>query len=441
MSSCDLQNRPEVIKIATWNVNSVRARLDSVLHALAQHQWDVLALQETKVRDCAFPHQAFVQLGYYCVFWGEKTYNGVALLSRWPIINARTLSLRGDEARCLEAWVCGVRVINVYVPNGRAVEHPMYKEKIVFMRKLVHYVQSYVHQPIPTVILGDFNVALGPEDVPHPPTWARDVLFTLPERFALRELLARGWVDGCGWSWGAMGMRDTRGNMCGPVKDDVVVVEKRQHDHVPCQDNTPLDLCDQMEETNEVYQGVKKEKSLLGQGYQPEHPLHLSGMVIRDNQHLYQYAAQEECSMADRGQGIQALFPSRNSQQSDQTRDCHPETYFFFCSRHYSEDLGRYQDGICPTLQKEESQFFRGGGMQRVQKIQTQHWTWWPYKGNGWLTGEGARIDYVFLSPWAADRCQASACHMMYRGYDQPSDHVPVEVTLRLSVPKKFNAV
>lgn len=186
------------MKIATWNVNSVRARLPRLLDWLASRQPDVVCLQETKVVDAEFPTAEVEALGYLCATFGQKTYNGVAILSRTTGLDA-TRGLPGDgpdaEKRLLAATISGVRVVNVYCPNGGEVGSGKYAGKLEWFGRLRAFLETSVSPGAPVVVLGDFNVAPEDRDVWDPEAWRGQILCTEPEREAFRSLLAWGLVD------------------------------------------------------------------------------------------------------------------------------------------------------------------------------------------------------------------------------------------------------
>jgi len=176
------------MRIASWNVNSVRTRLDQVLAWLRQERPEVLCLQETKVDDPLFPHQAFAELGYSAAISGQKAYNGVALLSRQPLEDVRIgfsallagdgeASRLDDQKRVISARLDGLRFLNLYVPNGSALKSEKYAYKLQWLECLGRYLAAQEAQGEPLVMLGDFNI--GPED--------RDL--PNPERQALRAVL------------------------------------------------------------------------------------------------------------------------------------------------------------------------------------------------------------------------------------------------------------
>jgi len=214
----------DLLKIATWNVNSLRVRLPQVLEWLGAHQPDVLALQETKTVDADFPHADFTAAGYQAVCHGEKTYNGVAILSRLPAIDVVTdlPQLADPQRRLLGATVGWVRVLNLYVPNGQAVGTDKYAYKLNWLEKLADYVQAQLAAYPHFIALGDFNIAPDDRDVYDPEAWRGQVLCSEPERAALRRLLALGLTDAfrlihqdeSGFSWWdyrAAGFRRNRG--------------------------------------------------------------------------------------------------------------------------------------------------------------------------------------------------------------------------------------
>lgn len=185
------------MKIATWNVNSLRVRLPHVLDWLTTHQPDVLALQETKTVDETFPADALLNAGYQAAFAGQKTYNGVALLSRESATDVVTdlPGLNDPQRRVLGATVGDVRVLDLYVPNGSEVGSDKYAYKLGWLDKLADYVQEQMSQYSKFVVLGDFNIAPEDRDVHDPEAWAGKILCSEPERNALQRLLDMGLSD------------------------------------------------------------------------------------------------------------------------------------------------------------------------------------------------------------------------------------------------------
>jgi exodeoxyribonuclease III len=185
------------MQLATWNVNSLAVRLPQVLDWLGQHQPEVVVLQETKLTDDKFPHADFAQAGYEAQWFGQKTYNGVALLSRGPLADvARDLPGFDDEQRrVIAATVGGVRVVNVYVPNGQAVGSDKYAYKLRWLAALRDWLRGELARHPRLAVTGDFNVAPGDADVHDPAAWAGQVLCSEPERAAFRALLDLGLQD------------------------------------------------------------------------------------------------------------------------------------------------------------------------------------------------------------------------------------------------------
>lgn len=185
------------MKIATWNVNSLRVRLPHLLDWLAASPVDVVGIQETKLVDDAFPHAELAAAGYQAVFNGQKTYNGVALLARQPLEDV-TRDLPGfedEQKRVIAATIAGVRVINVYVVNGQAVGSDKYGYKLRFLEALRHYVADELSRHPELAVVGDFNIAPAVEDTHDPAVWEGQILCSEAERDALRALLALGLKD------------------------------------------------------------------------------------------------------------------------------------------------------------------------------------------------------------------------------------------------------
>ncbi|MEY3929454.1 MAG: exodeoxyribonuclease [Cyanobacteriota bacterium] len=188
------------MRIATWNVNSVRTRLDQVQAWLEQAQPDVLCLQETKVADALFPHQAFAALGYATAISGQKAYNGVAILSRLPMEDVQIgfqallpddpeASQLSEQKRVISALIDGVRVLNLYVPNGSALKSEKYPYKLAWLSCLRRYLQALEHQGDPLCMVGDFNIGPDARDLPDPERLTGGIMASEPERRALAEAL------------------------------------------------------------------------------------------------------------------------------------------------------------------------------------------------------------------------------------------------------------
>lgn len=185
------------MKIATWNVNSLRVRLAHVLGWLKANEPDVLCLQETKLRDEEFPAGEFEALGYTAAYAGQKTYNGVAVVSRTPIGDVETdlPGLDDPQRRVLSTSIAGFRVVNLYVPNGQEVGSEKYEYKLNWLKHLVSYAQALLSRQSSVVVCGDFNIAPEDRDVHDPEAWRGRVLCSEPEREAFRTLTSVGFRD------------------------------------------------------------------------------------------------------------------------------------------------------------------------------------------------------------------------------------------------------
>jgi exodeoxyribonuclease III len=185
------------VRIATWNVNSIAARLPLVLRWLESARPDILCLQELKCIDDRFPSE-FADLGYATAVYGQPTYNGVAIISRQPIEDVARGFPNDDAsapARLISGTVAGVRIVNVYVPNGSAVGSDKYEFKLGWMARLRSFFDSQCDASKEVLLCGDFNVAPEPKDVHDPKRWEGSVLFSEPERAALENIREWGFVD------------------------------------------------------------------------------------------------------------------------------------------------------------------------------------------------------------------------------------------------------
>ena len=199
------------MKLATWNVNSLAVRLPQLLDWLALHQPDVLCIQETKLTDDKFPHAMITAAGYQVQWFGQKTYNGVALISKSPATDVvRNIPGHDDvQARVIAATVDGVRVIGVYIPNGQSVESEKFPYKLAWLGALRRWVEQECAAHPQLALLGDYNIAPEDRDVYDPVTWAGQVLCTPEERAHFKGLLALGLHDSFrlfeqppkSWSW------------------------------------------------------------------------------------------------------------------------------------------------------------------------------------------------------------------------------------------------
>lgn len=184
-------------KVAAWNVNSLNVRLPQVLDWLREQQLDILALQETKLVDADFPTLDLANAGYQSVFSGQKTYNGVAILSRLPATELVTdlPGLQDPQRRVLGATIGGMRVVNVYVPNGQAVGSDKYAYKLAWLDQLAAWLETELARYPRLIVLGDFNIAPEDRDVYDPAAWTGQVLCSAAERAAFRRLLDLGLQD------------------------------------------------------------------------------------------------------------------------------------------------------------------------------------------------------------------------------------------------------
>ncbi len=185
------------MRIASWNVNSLRVRLEHVLDWLEQLQPDVLGVQETKLVDDNFPVGEIEALGYRCAFSGQPTYNGVAVLSRLPIEDVTT-ELDGfddPQRRVLGAQIGPIRLLNLYVPNGQSVESEKYSYKLDWLEALRAQLDRERKDHEYIAIIGDFNIAPEDNDVHDPKSWEGKVLCSPRERAALGAILALGFED------------------------------------------------------------------------------------------------------------------------------------------------------------------------------------------------------------------------------------------------------
>ena len=185
------------MKLATWNVNSLTVRLPQLVDWLAHAQPDIMCLQELKLEDAKFPRAELEAAGYQCAFSGQKTYNGVAILSRAPLlgVDAGIPGFQDEQKRVIAAEAGSLRVICVYCPNGQAVGSEKYAYKLRWYAALEEYLAAELSRHPRLAIAGDFNVAPEDRDVHDPKAWEGQVHVSEPERAAWRALLAVGLQD------------------------------------------------------------------------------------------------------------------------------------------------------------------------------------------------------------------------------------------------------
>ncbi len=227
------------MKIASWNVNSLKVRLPQVLDWLDVSQADILCLQETKTTDENFPASEIEAAGYHVVFSGQKTYNGVAIISRQAATDVVTdvPGLDDPQRRILGATINGVRVLDLYVVNGQEVGSEKYAHKLHWLDKVTDYISEQLQQHERFVVLGDFNIAPDDRDVYDPEAWHERILCSTPEREALQKILALGLTDTfrlfdqeeasySWWDYRAAGFRRNRG-----LRIDLVLASKALADN------------------------------------------------------------------------------------------------------------------------------------------------------------------------------------------------------------------
>lgn len=189
------------LTLATWNVNSLKVRLPHLLDWLGTHRTDVVCLQETKLVDENFPTAALAEAGYAAAFSGQKTYNGVAILTRRETVGtagevqAGIPGLVDEQKRMIAATVSGVRVVCAYVPNGQSVTSEKYAYKLRWLEALTAWLRDELRRHPQLALAGDYNIAPEDRDVHDPAVWLGQVLFSAPEKQAFQDLLALGLKD------------------------------------------------------------------------------------------------------------------------------------------------------------------------------------------------------------------------------------------------------
>ena len=186
------------MKIATWNVNSIRRRLPLLLDWLARHSPDIMCLQETKVQDADFPAEALRAAGYYVTFRGRKAYNGIATLTRTPpeyVLHGFREGSDEEDDRVLQTVVNGIPILNTYVPQGFKIDSEKYLYKLQWFARMRQYFEERLDPAKPVVWMGDMNVAPEPIDVYHPDRRVNDVDFHIDARNAYKDAVAWGFHD------------------------------------------------------------------------------------------------------------------------------------------------------------------------------------------------------------------------------------------------------
>ena len=187
------------LQIATYNINGINSRLNVLTRWLEQAQPDIVGLQELKCTDEAFPREVIATLGYQAIWHGQRSWNGVALLSRVgePVETRRALpnDPNLEQSRYIEAAVCGILVGNLYLPNGNPWPGPKFDYKLAWMDQLHEHARELLDTKLPALLIGDFNVIPTDADVYKPERWKKDALFAPAAREKFRELVAQGWTD------------------------------------------------------------------------------------------------------------------------------------------------------------------------------------------------------------------------------------------------------
>jgi len=206
--------------IASWNVNSIRSRLSQVIRWLEDEQPEVICLQETKVSDKEFPYKTFENLGYRVKFYGQKSYNGVAIISKNKITDIKygfagelnQLEISEEfhsQKRIISGLINGIRIINVYVPNGSSLDSEKFNYKVTWLAMLNEYLIKQSRREEPTCLLGDFNIALADNDIYAPDKFKGSIMASEIERKMLKEALGSRFIDSFRvfenlsghWSW------------------------------------------------------------------------------------------------------------------------------------------------------------------------------------------------------------------------------------------------
>jgi exodeoxyribonuclease-3 len=191
--------KKQTLRIASYNINGIGGRLEILLRWLDEFRPDVVGLQELKTTDDKFPAEAIAELGYSAIWHGQKSWNGVALLSRVGELHETRRSLPGDpdtsQSRYIEAAVCGILVGNMYAPNGNPWPGPKFYYKLAWLDRLKAYASELIANDVPAILIGDYNVIPTEFDVYKPERWAKDALFSPQARKKYAELVAQGWTD------------------------------------------------------------------------------------------------------------------------------------------------------------------------------------------------------------------------------------------------------
>jgi exodeoxyribonuclease-3 len=189
----------KTLRIATYNINGIGSRLGILLRWLEEFQPDVVGLQELKTIDDKFPSDELEAAGYSAIWHGQKSWNGVALLSRVGELHETRRCLPGDpdmdQSRYIEAAVCGILIGNMYAPNGNPWPGPKFDYKLAWLDRLFDHAKELIDNDVPAILMGDYNVIPTDFDVYKPERWAKDALFSPEAREKYAKLVAQGWTD------------------------------------------------------------------------------------------------------------------------------------------------------------------------------------------------------------------------------------------------------
>ena len=240
------------MKLVTWNVNSLNVRLPHLLDWLAANPIDVICLQETKQEDSKFPYEILKEAGFYAIHSGQKTYNGVAIISKLPIEDVQfgIPNFEDEQKRVLAATINGVRVICVYIPNGQAVDSDKYNYKMHWLAALTNWLKTELANHPKLALLGDYNIAPDDRDCHDPAAWIGSILVSPREREAFIGIAALGLHDSfrlfndeaghfSWWDYRMMGFRRNLGMRI----DHILVSDALKNDCTACEiDKTPRKL-------------------------------------------------------------------------------------------------------------------------------------------------------------------------------------------------------
>ncbi len=191
--------KARTLRIASYNINGINTRLDILTRWLTEFAPDIVALQELKCTDEAFPAAAIEALGYRALWHGQRSWNGVALLSRVGELVETRRALPDDpnldHSRYLEAAVAGILVGNLYSPNGNPKPGPKFDYKLAWLDRFADHAQSLIDAKVPALLIGDYNIIPAESDSYKPERWARDALFDPQAREKFRAIVAQGWTD------------------------------------------------------------------------------------------------------------------------------------------------------------------------------------------------------------------------------------------------------